>query len=658
MTGLRAYRFRRAWMAAMAGSRFASRERDTAGGAATSPPASRHAGHGRELVWAATVGLVLADSSVVTLALPEILRRFDTTVLGVSWVLTTFNLVLALAVLPAARLAARRRAAAPAAVWAGGVVGFALASLMCAIASSVTVLIVGRCLQAVAGACVVAGAIELLARNRGSHARAATAWGAAGLIGLAVGPAAGGLLTQLISWQAIFAFQVPVIVVAIAAARPPSSEAERGRPGRLRLGPELGLGLLSAGLTGALFLLVLMLTEGWGHSPLEAALIVSAMPVATVLARRLTRGVGNGTAVMASGAIAVAGGLAALGLVPDAAPVWTLVPQAFIGAGIALALPGLTGRALAGADPAGHRAAGTIAARHLGIVLGLLVLTPLFTAELTDQQRAAERSGTALILDAALSPETKIALGAAVGEQIERADGRLPDLAPAFDAVTPPPEGRQEYERLEGRLAEEIDKAATHAFSAAFLIAAAIALLALAPIVASGGLPGRRGRLAVVAAAVSSSGLAAAYLASGGAAYEPLAVADPCAPRPIDQLREQSDAIMERIALSTLDGAACRLRVTREELALALASAEGRAAFAAEHRIPEEAIDEAVRSGLRRAVEDAQRLDMISSLEAMLLERAVEALPVPVLMDALRSSAGSSVLELVTELLRRDGESP
>ena len=46
------------------------------------------ASRGRELIWAGTVGLVLADSSVVTLALPEMLRRFETTVLGVSWVLT------------------------------------------------------------------------------------------------------------------------------------------------------------------------------------------------------------------------------------------------------------------------------------------------------------------------------------------------------------------------------------------------------------------------------------------------------------------------------------------------------------------------------------------------------------------------------------------
>ena len=87
--------------------------------------------------------------------------------------------------------------------------------------------------------------------------------------------------------------------------------------------------------------------------------------------------------------------------------------------------------------------------------------------------------------------------------------------------------------------------------------------------------------------------------------------------------------MLERIALSTLDGAACRLRVPREELALALASDEARAKFAAGHRISDAAIDDAVRSGLRRAVDDAVRLDMLSSLEASLLRQGVDGCPCP-----------------------------
>jgi MFS family permease len=56
---------------------------------------------------ALAVGLVLADSSVVVLALPDIYRDLDTSIAGVTWVLVSFNLVMALAAVPAALLARR-----------------------------------------------------------------------------------------------------------------------------------------------------------------------------------------------------------------------------------------------------------------------------------------------------------------------------------------------------------------------------------------------------------------------------------------------------------------------------------------------------------------------------------------------------------------------
>ena len=56
---------------------------------------------------AVTVALVLADSAVVTLALPDILRHLDTTVGQVAWVLISFNLVLGLVAVPTAVVFAR-----------------------------------------------------------------------------------------------------------------------------------------------------------------------------------------------------------------------------------------------------------------------------------------------------------------------------------------------------------------------------------------------------------------------------------------------------------------------------------------------------------------------------------------------------------------------
>jgi MFS family permease len=97
---------------------------------------------------AVTVALVLADSAVVTLALPDILRHLDATVGQVAWVLIAFNLVLGLAVVPTARLLGRFE---PRLLTAAGIAAFAGTSAWCAAADSIDVLIVARCLQAHSG---------------------------------------------------------------------------------------------------------------------------------------------------------------------------------------------------------------------------------------------------------------------------------------------------------------------------------------------------------------------------------------------------------------------------------------------------------------------------------------------------------------------------
>jgi hypothetical protein len=108
---------------------------------------------------------------------------------------------------------------------------------------------------------------------------------------------------------------------------------------------------------------------------------------------------------------------------------------------------------------------------------------------------------------------------------------------------------------------------------------------------------------------------------------------------------------MERLALSALDGAACRLRVTREELVLALAGEEARRAFARTHRIGDEQIEAAVRSGAERAIDDAERAGAISPQEATLLRRTAAALPAGALVEALQSAPGRGTLGLLEDLL-------
>ena len=128
------------------------------------------------------VGLALADSSIVTLALPKILGEFDVSITSVAWVLTSFNLALALVAVPAAYVSRRR----PRDAFVSGVLVFAVASLACGLAPSFDVLVGARCVQAVGAALLVTSALDLLSQVGGGDERALRVWVAAGVLGFGV----------------------------------------------------------------------------------------------------------------------------------------------------------------------------------------------------------------------------------------------------------------------------------------------------------------------------------------------------------------------------------------------------------------------------------------------------------------------------------------
>src|SRR5215207_4474317 len=335
---------------------------------------------------ALAVGLVLADSSIVVLALPEIYRELETSVTAVTWVLVSFNLVMALAAVPAAHLARRVGPGRAAAV---GLAVFAGASLACGASTELSTLIAARCVQALGGAAAVTAVLELLPATVGCERRAAVIWATAGATGAALGPAIGGALTELVSWQSIFLVQVPIALLAavpiLAVARHEAATAiasELRRTGRPHLLANLALALVSAAIAAALFLLVLLLIEGWRMSPIEAALVVSVMPLFAFFGRRLGSFVPSTRTRGAAGAILVAGGLGALALLPEATIALTIPPQILVGVGLSLVLSALTETALAGRAPQALHGGWTISARHAGVVIGLLALTPIFTQDI------------------------------------------------------------------------------------------------------------------------------------------------------------------------------------------------------------------------------------------------------------------------------------
>ena len=170
------------------------------------------------MLLALAVGLVLADSSVVTLALPAILREFDAGVAAVAWVLIAFNLALALAAVPW-RVA---RARPPARRVRRGDRG--LRDRLARLRGSAVARRArwrSRVAQGVLGALLVAAALELLLL-RVPRRRAIGLWAAAGVLGGAIGPALGGILTEAFSWQAMFALQAPVALLALLGAAGPA----------------------------------------------------------------------------------------------------------------------------------------------------------------------------------------------------------------------------------------------------------------------------------------------------------------------------------------------------------------------------------------------------------------------------------------------------
>ena len=164
------------------------------------------------------------------------------------------------------------------------------------------------------------------------------------------------------------------------------------------------------------------------------------------------------------------------------------------------------------------------------------------------------------------------------------------------------------------------------------------------------GARGSRSAWVLASAIVATAAVIGLYLALGGATYKPLEVADPCEPRAEPAGTER--ALAEELALSALDGAACSLQVPREELALAVATPEQRAEFAERYNLSDEAIEQAVEAALNRAIDDGVEDGRLSSIEATLLRQAVAAVPIGFVIDALQTSAGSSVLGIVEDLLR------
>jgi EmrB/QacA subfamily drug resistance transporter len=197
--------------------------------------------------------IALLEATVVNVSLPSIGRDLDADLGQLQWVISGYLVTLASLILLGGSLGdryGRRR------VFELGVIWFTLASIACAGAPTVEVLIAARVVQGVGGALLTPGSLAIIEASfrREDRGRAIGAWSALGGIAAAVGPLLGGWLVEAASWRAIFLINVPIGVLVVWASRRHVPETrDTAQSGRLDV---LGSVLVTLGLASLTFALI------------------------------------------------------------------------------------------------------------------------------------------------------------------------------------------------------------------------------------------------------------------------------------------------------------------------------------------------------------------------------------------------------------------
>ena len=209
---------------------------------------------GRWVLFATIVssGLSFLDATVVNVALPAMQRDFSATLSDVTWVVDAYALTVTAFLLLGgsyADLFGRRRALRI------GVIGFTVSSVLCGLAPTLLTLDIARALQGLGGAMLVPSSLAVLTASfdPSERGRAVGLWASLSGVGAAIGPLAGGLLIDTLSWRWIFLLNIPIGLVVLFVAMPhvPESRDEEAEPRLDVIGAVLAVVFL-AGLTFAL----------------------------------------------------------------------------------------------------------------------------------------------------------------------------------------------------------------------------------------------------------------------------------------------------------------------------------------------------------------------------------------------------------------------
>ena len=222
----------------------------------------------RRTLIAASLGffVIVLDTTIVNVALPAIGEDLGADLSDLQWVVDVYVVLFAGLLLSSGSLSDRIGADR---CYALGMAAFGAASIACAAAPSLEVLLAARAVQGVAAALLLPSSLALVRAaydDPAGRAHAIAIWAAIGGGALAAGPVLGGVLTDWLDWRAIFVINVPIAVAAVLAIRDAPPAPRHRDP--FDIGGQLAAVIAIAALT---FAVIEGGHEGWGSAPTLAA---------------------------------------------------------------------------------------------------------------------------------------------------------------------------------------------------------------------------------------------------------------------------------------------------------------------------------------------------------------------------------------------------
>ena len=215
--------------------------------------------------------VLMLDSTVINVALPDIARDLDATTAGLQWVVNGYLLVLAAFVVSAGRLGdivGRRR------MFVLGMAGFASGSVLAALAGSEEALVAGRVLMGLGGAALLGLSLAIVSTvfPADERARALGIWTGVSALALGLGPLVGGALVDAVSWRWLFWLNLPFCLLGVVLVLA-STDEQRDETAASRIDIP---GVVTVGLGLAAIVIALVEGKVWGWTSLTTLGVFAA----------------------------------------------------------------------------------------------------------------------------------------------------------------------------------------------------------------------------------------------------------------------------------------------------------------------------------------------------------------------------------------------